>query len=283
MKIAVFPSNSSIAGRPIFQAFIESLKGETVIENDMDCDVAVIWSQLWAGRMKHNEPIWRHYRSQGKPVIILEVGSIKRNETWKVGINGINGGAIWPDADGPTRFDLAAKPWRESDSTDPIILCGQHGHSEQWRGMPPMDEWMRSICSKIRVYTNRKIIIRPHPRFNISPDYIKGVSNVLLANPKHIEGSYDDFNFEDILRSAHCVICHSSGPGVVSVLGGVPAFVSPNSMAYSVAMDINELEHIENPSKPNRDEWVNTLSYTEWTVAEIASGEPWKRLKDKLS
>jgi len=280
MKIAVFPENSSIAGRPVFQVFIDSLKGHEVVHKSMDADVAVIWSQLWNGRMKPNEQVWKHYRSQGKNVIVLEVGCLNRNETWKVGINGINADAKWPKADGPTRLGLEAKPWTKGEN---IIICGQHGFSEQWKGMPPMDEWMISMCRKVRAHTDRKIIMRPHPRFHVSPDYIKEFTNVLIAKPKHLEGSYDNFDFEDTLGNAHCVVCYSSGPAVVSVLSGVPAFVSRHSMAYPVAMDIGELEHIETPVLKPRDEWLNKISYTEWTIDEIAAGEPWKRLQDKLS
>jgi len=279
MKIAVFPEHSSMAGRPVFDAFIKSLKGEDVVHNNMDADVAVIWSQLWNGRMKPNEQIWKHYRSQKKPVIVLEVGCLKRNETWKVGINGINADAIWATANGPTRLGLEAKPWSTGDN---IIICGQHGFSEQWKGMPPMDEWMISICRKVRAHTDRKIILRPHPRFHVSPHYIKEFNDVIIDKPKHLKGSYDDFDFEDTLGNAHCVICHSSGPAVVSVLNGVPAFVSHHNMAYPVAMDITELEHIETPLLFPRDKWINKISYTEWTIDEIAAGEPWNRLKEKL-
>ena len=60
MKIAVFPENGSINSRPVFAAFIEHLraKGEKIsINKDEDCDVAVIWSVLWSGRMSANRKI----------------------------------------------------------------------------------------------------------------------------------------------------------------------------------------------------------------------------------
>ena len=37
-----------------------------------------------------NKDIWEHFRTQNKNVLVIEVGGIKRNNTWKVGLNGIN-------------------------------------------------------------------------------------------------------------------------------------------------------------------------------------------------
>jgi hypothetical protein len=54
-----------------------------------NADVAVIWSVLWRGRMEQYKKIWDRYRSQGKPVVV-EVGGLRRNKSFKIGINGIN-------------------------------------------------------------------------------------------------------------------------------------------------------------------------------------------------
>ena len=84
MKISVFTDYVSLAGKEVMRAFIESLDGVEVVQNDLSADVAVIWSVLWNGRMAGNEVVWRKFRSENKPIIVLEVGALKRNETWKV-------------------------------------------------------------------------------------------------------------------------------------------------------------------------------------------------------
>ena len=63
---------------------------DNIVENDMDADAALIWSVLWHGKMSANKCVWDHYRAQNKPVIVIEVGGLNRNQTWKLGINGIN-------------------------------------------------------------------------------------------------------------------------------------------------------------------------------------------------
>ena len=72
-------------GKAVMSAYAEALvnAGETVVENDMDADVAIIWSVLFQGNMSRNKQVWEHYRKHNKPVIVLEVGVVKRNITWR--------------------------------------------------------------------------------------------------------------------------------------------------------------------------------------------------------
>jgi hypothetical protein len=58
-------------------------------ENSWDSDAAVIWSVLWHGRMKPNQAVYEHYRAQGKPVIVIEIGALYRGNTWKIAVNNI--------------------------------------------------------------------------------------------------------------------------------------------------------------------------------------------------
>jgi hypothetical protein len=169
MKIAVFPENGSINSRPVFAAFIEHLraKGEKIsINKDEDCDVAVIWSVLWSGRMSANRKIWNNFQERKKPVVVMEVGGLKRNSTWKMGINGINRDADFANQKYDDKrwplFNIEMKPWRSQGKY--ILLCCQNTESLQWQGMPTAAQWTEQKIKEIRKYTQRQIIIRPHPR-----------------------------------------------------------------------------------------------------------------------
>ena len=63
MKFSLFTKNSALVSPPIWEAVSKGLKtlGHTVDENNMDCDVPVIWSLLWHGRMSRNKDIWEHF------------------------------------------------------------------------------------------------------------------------------------------------------------------------------------------------------------------------------
>ena len=94
MNVEIWPAHGPLNSKDVFAKFIKSLRrsGEQVYENVAvpNADVAVIWSVLWQGRMRNYKEIWDRYRKANKPVIVIEVGGIKRNETWKIGINGVN-------------------------------------------------------------------------------------------------------------------------------------------------------------------------------------------------
>ena len=65
-----------------------------------------------------------------------------------------------------------------------------------------------------------------------------------------------------------------------SVFNGVPVFVSESSLCYEVGNP--NYESLNNPIKPDRQQWVNKLAYTEWWIDEIREGIPWKRIKKQL-
>ena len=172
MKLEVWTQYGPLNSEPIFKAFIKSLQDagdDVVINKSSDADVAVIWSVLWLGRMKNYKQIWNRYKQANKPVIVLEVGGLRRNKSFKIAINGVNRKADFAnqEVDGQRwhLFKHELKPWQQKGQT--IILLGQHHASEQWAGMPDMRTWFESQVQQIRKYTDRPIQIRPHPRNNI--------------------------------------------------------------------------------------------------------------------
>ena len=166
MKFSVFTDFGSLNSVPVFNAVIKGLLKleHEVVVNSLDADVAVIWSLLWHGRMEPNKRIWQEFHRQNKKVLVIEVGNIKRNITWKVGINGINRKADFGQmGNGPDRankFNLKYSPWRTAG--DHILICSQHDKSEQWKDMPPLNQYLHETIDKIREHSKRKIIIKKY-------------------------------------------------------------------------------------------------------------------------
>ena len=275
----------ALNSRPVFDAFATSITSSDGIICDStdidDADVHVIWSVLFHGRMANNRRVWDNCRARGKPVIVLEVGGIKRGTTWKVGLNGINRDAYFgPDmgynSERSNLLNLKVNPWRKDGEY--ILIAGQHDKSLQWQNMPRMSNWFLQTYDEIRKHTDRPIIFRPHPRCRL--EHIEsGLKYVYRQDPAHIGGTYDDFDMG--FDNVYCTISWSSNPGIHSVINGVPAFVGPSSLAYDVAG--HHLQHIEHPQTPVRTQWLNNYAWTEYTVEEIASGLPLKRLTSKLT
>ena len=284
MIISHYPNNLPGNAQEVYPQLLDAIGAtDTVVENSMDADAALIWSVLWYGKMSGNKRIWDHYRAQNKPVIVIEVGGLIRNTTWKLGINGINRDADFaleeymPD-DRASKLGIVLQPWKQEGEY--VLICGQHGHSEQWRNMPDMDTYYRNTITEIRKHSDKPIVVRSHPRFreglHWSCDMQWYKDNDVTWNiPKHIQQTYDSFDLEHMLKHTHFCVSHSSNAGINSVIQGVPAVVSEHSLAWDVSTSMGNWL-----SKPDRHNWLNRLCYVEWFADEI--GVQWSRIRDHI-
>jgi hypothetical protein len=268
MRFRLYREHGALNSRPVFDAFEQGLKslGHEIV-NTPD-GIPVIWSVLWHGRMAHNEKIYQTHR----PVVIIEVGNLYRGKTWRVSLNHINSLGRFAnhqdlDFDRPKKLGVTLAPIKENRRPE-IMIATQHQRSLQWQGQPAMADWARSTVEKIRQYSDRKIVVRPHPRSPISLN----IPGVEVGMPRQIAGTYDDF---DIDYNCHCVINHNSGPAVQAAIHGTPIICDTSSLAGEIS---GKFEDIENIKLPDREDWFLRLCHTEWTVSEIAQGIPMQRL-----
>jgi hypothetical protein len=274
MRVGIFDQYGALNSAPVFAAIREGLDNIGIKHTSMDssADVAIIWSQLWHGRMKDNQAIWNTFRNSGRPVLIVEVGMLRRGSTWKLGINGTGNSAYYGQGLLPGRaatLKLEAKPWTNSGYN--IVIAAQRSDSGQWTGQPPTTAWLTETARKIREHTDRPIIIRPHPRQRIND-----IPGCVIEVPKPVPGTYDGFDYNRCLSTAWAVVNHNSGPGTQAIMAGVPAFVDISSLAAPVGnLDLSTINH---PVRPDRTAWLERLAHTEWYINEITTGFPLKRL-----
>lgn len=275
MRFKLYREYGALNSGPVFDAFSSGIKNLGHEEVSTGEDVAVIWSVLWKGRMSRNKEIYEAMISKGKSIIIIEVGNLKRGTTWRISKGNINGEGFFAnhsdfDPDRPQKLRVSLNPLQNNRNPD-ILVCGQLQESLQWRGMPPMNLWFNQTIDKIKSLTDRKIVLRPHPRSNL----VLKIPDIRIEIPRKILGTYDDF---DINYNYHCVINHNSGPAVQAALFGTPIICDSSSLAYPVG---EKWKNIENPKLPDRIEWFLKLCHTEWTLQEIADGIPLSRLLSK--
>lgn len=271
MKFRLYRQFGALNSQAIFDAFEQGIKKLGHSSVDQGEDVAVIWSVLWNGRMQGNRQVYQFCKSNNIPVMIIEVGNLLRNVTWRLSFNNVNSLGIFPaqqiDDNRQYRFNIDLKPLNNNRS-NAILITGQHEKSLQWEGMPSMQVWAKQLVEKIRCYTDRPIVIRPHPRNPFALTY----PNTSLIVPNKIPNSYDDFNLS---FDYHCIINHNSGPTVQSAINGTPIICDSSGLAYPVSDKMENIEHI---SLPDRTAWFSKLLQTEWFVDEIESGIPQERL-----
>lgn len=279
MKFSLFVNYGALNSKPVFSAFKTGIEqhGHSFVLNEMEADVAVIWSMLWSGRMKQNKQVWEHYRNKNKPVIILEVGALDRNNLWKIAVNSIDNtgyfGPINNSSNRKNKLKLFEKPWKQSQN---IIVACQNSNSHLWNNMPNQEIWLSDTINQIKKFTDRPIVIRSHPRCLVN---IKR-SDIIVQNPQKISNTYDSYDFEESLKSAWALVNHNSNPGIISAINGTPVFVNSSSLASSVG-NIS-FSQINNPQMPDRTQWLNDIAYTEWNLDEIESGEPLDRILNFL-
>jgi len=276
MNLKIYREYGALNSVPIFDAFTKgAIRAGFNIVNSNE-DVAVIWSVLWQGRMERNKEVYYQMLEKHKPVIIVEVGNLKRGTTWRISVGNINGNGLFNNTDNldilrPTKLNVSLQEAKVARLPE-ILIATQHQLSLQWHGQPSMEEWTIQTINQIKQHTDRKIIVRPHPR---SP-FKKQIAGAIIEIPKKISGTYDDFN---INYNYHSVVNFNSGPAVQSAIQGVPIVCDSSSLAYPVS-DI--LSNIETPTLPDRTDWFLKLCHTEWTVDEIMQGIPLDRIKEIL-
>jgi len=275
MKISYFPNQAALNSPPVMTAFIDSCRaqGWQVVQNSLDADAVVIWSVLWAGRMRANQQIYEHYRKLNKPVFILEVGNLIRGTTWRVAVNNVNGNGIFGESSRPNLLNVQLRTRPNLLKAQPILIACQRGDSLQWDVQAPVSTWVANTVAQLREYTQRPIVVRPHPRFPIT-----GLSqDIVVEQPNAIPNSYDGWDLD--YQKYHCVVNYNSGPSVQAVINDVPVICDASSLAAPMSIAYSE---IENPLPRDRQEWFNTLCQKEYLIEEIAAGVPLIKLQKVL-
>lgn len=280
MKFSLFTQYGAMNSQPVFQSLEKGLDklGHKIVKNDKQADVLVIWSVLWHGRMKSNQEIWNFAHRHQIPILVLEVGGLRRGYTWKLGLNHMNNLATFPnkidlDTNRPEKLGIFLK--NRSKLGEKILICGQHSKSEQWKHRSKPEIWLNGLVKNIRSYTDRKILLRPHPRDYEWVQFLPKL-DIEICLPEKIANTYDDFDHQKDFDNAYCVFSPSGNTGLQAIIDGIPVFCDNDSLAYPVAN--KTLDKILNPELPERNKWLVKICHTEWTLEEIEQGIPIERL-----
>ena len=278
-NVAYFPLQCALNSKPVISAVLDCLQGRGIQtqENSMTSDAAVIWSVLWQGRMLANQQVYEHYRTQGKPVIIIEIGALYRGNTWKISVNNITSQGYYGhldnlDWDRPAKLKISLATQLLSKPN--VIIAAQHDRSLQVAGIN-MSDWVKNTIDILRNNTDRPITIRPHPRCRLMLNNLPpGVS---IEPPKKLANTYDSY---DMHFDCHAVVNYNSGPGIQAAIAGVRPVVEPSSLAYPVGVGFSD---IEQPYTKDRELWLTQICHTEYTIDELKRGTWLKRIEPALT
>lgn len=166
------------------------------------------------------------------------------------------------------KFGVSIKPFlRAAKPTPaPILLAGMGDKGALAEGFQP-EEWERWAIAEIRKHTDRAIRYRPKPSWK-------------EARPIHgTEHSHRDTPIEKELEHCWAVVTHHSNVAVDAILAGVPAFCWGG---VGREKSLQDLAAIEDPlASTNRYEWAADIAYTQWSIAEMRTGAPWRHLRQE--
>jgi hypothetical protein len=257
----------------VLRAFYEGCPVEKKARSVTDyqpSDVAVIFG-VYKSKVPRSFPrgeVFRQQRSKNLDVIVLETGYINRGDGdthhYAAGFNGLNGRADFrnrgmPD-DRVKKLGVTLKPWRRDGKH--ILLCGQVPWDASVEMCKDYPGWLRHIARQTSFHTKREIRFRPHPKGNIGP--IPGTT-------------YSTVPIEEDFKDCWALVTYNSNSAVEAVIEGIPSITfDAGAMAKEVTW--RWLQEIESPYMPAREQWLNDLAYTQWTLEELKSGEAWAHL-----
>jgi len=173
-----------------------------------------------------------------------------------------------------SNLNISLKPWRTSGNH--ILICLQRNGGWSMRGLDVMN-WLDQTIQKIRQYSNhRQIVVRAHPGDKKARQYLK-------VNHKNVHISRSPTLLHD-LRNAWATVVYNSSPAVASAIEGVPVFLTDPQPRHSQAFDVSntDLSKIENPSMPDRQQWIERLAMCHWNFDELKSGEAWQFFRNYI-
>lgn len=163
------------------------------------------------------------------------------------------------------------EPWRTQGNH--ILICLQRDGGWNSKGFDQTN-WLRNTVKTIRKISNRPIVVRPHPAGKTDLGRIVGKDGITISPSK-------DRALDQDIRGAHAAVFFNSSSSVAAVLAGVPVFVDDDSAVTSAVANRN-LDMIENPIMPGREQWLYDLAACHWTIDQSRRGDIWRHFVNYL-
>lgn len=216
----------------------------------------VIWNKYG-----HYAMLAKQAERAGALVLVAENGYLgfdkDGHQHYALARNAHNGAGDW-FVGGPERFEalgIELQPWQQGKH---IAVRGQRGIGCSVMSSPP--DWHGLVAKRLRSIIKREIVVHRHPG----------------------NGAVTDRSHEQYLQGAHALVIWSSSVGVKALVMGIPVFYeAPHWICAGAA--VRGIANIEQPKIDDaaRLAAMQRMAWAQWSVAELATGEPFVRLAEK--
>lgn len=131
--------------------------------------------------------------------------------------------------------------------------------SETYQRFHGIEGWTERTLATLRSLTDRPIVVRDKE-----------------MQRRGIDGMPGGRRLREDLAGAHCLVTHGSNAAVEAVIMGCPVYVHEDSTAALVGL--TDLNQIETPIYPDREQWCRSLAYSQWSEREMIDGTLWRHL-----
>lgn len=148
----------------------------------------------------------------------------------------------------------------------------------------PDDRW-KALTTDVTPWSKdgRHIVVaKPTPTYSRFHDLENWTERTITELKKHTDRKIitrdkeDKRPLQDDLRGAHALVAHGSIAAVEAVICGCPVFVCADSAAALVGR--TDLAKIEEPIYPDRQAWLNSLAFSQFSEAELVDGTLWRMI-----
>lgn len=227
-------------------AFAQGCNGVNVIDNALHPGPVALFGspRLWTA-------ILSQARAEGRDWYYGDHAYFGRQKYYRITKNKFQHSGIGdPDYGRLKNLSINIRPWRRGGQH--IVICPPDKMFSELMGFDSAS-WLRNICYALRCHTERPITIRQR----------KDVGKIRPLG-------------ED-LKNAWALVTYMSNAATEAVLDGIPVFCTGYCAAQT--MGFNDLIRIEKPAYPDwREKWAATLAANQWTLAEMAAGDCWRKI-----
>lgn len=159
-----------------------------------------------------------------------------------------------------------------------IVLMLQRNGGWSMEGRD-VQQWALQTIKKIRQYSDRLIIIRPHPGDKQANVYLQP-NKTVIKNLPNVKISPQGRTLEEDLQKAWAVVNHNSSAIVGPIIQGYHAFVTDTVTSQCSDVAHNDFRWIENPQDFDRQRWLERISMFHWKFSELANGSCWRHMRN---
>lgn len=172
-------------------------------------------------------------------------------------------------------LNISLKDYRTTGNH--ILLCLQR--NQGWSmGSVNIQDWAIETINKIRQYSDRPIVVRPHPGDKQSKAILTpGNPQCRIPLSSNVKMSTNESLLDD-LKDCWAAVNYNSSPVVGAAIEGIPIFVSDKSKSQCAEIS-NDLKDIESPTLFDRQQWVERISMFHWKFSELQNGNCWRHMK----